>query len=236
MIKKIEFKIRSLLDKIISFKPNFDDPNKYWDFRFNGYVYHHSRQNIHITNDFINNLTKNDSTALHILQNATSMLEVGCGTGELSLIIAQKFPNLQNIVATDISAKAIKYANKKNKHSNRLKYLVFDSLNENKGFYELGKFDISICSNVLEHFSNPYILINQMQEISKYVYILVPYNHLDENSSIMEGGAGHIFQFNESSFNNYKVIDSFKFKTKGWDNIKNDNDPKQFFVLLKGKL
>ncbi len=237
MIKKLEFKIRSLLNKIIPFKPNFDDPKKYWDFRFKGYVYHHSKQNQLITNDCLNILQKKHPVANRIFCEATTMLEVGCGTGELSLIMAQSYTNIKKIIATDVSEKGIKYAKKKNKFPKKIEYVVFNSLKDNQGFKSFGNFDLSICSNVLEHFSNPYILLNQILEVSKYVAILVPYNHIaEEIERKTDGGDYHIFKFDENSFKDYNVIDSFKFRTLGWSNVTNHNDPQQYFILIKSNL
>lgn len=202
----------------------------YWEERFSNdpkinNVEHHSHQNIYISNDFIKNITP---TINEYLTKSKSLIEIGCGTGELSYLISQIFK--LNITGTDLSPSGIEFANNKYVNEN-LKYRTFDCLKEN--ISEL--FDLSICSNTLEHFLEPYEMIDRILEFSENLIILVPYNQPVTDGYSCEGGAGHVFQFTEESFNNYKVLDSFKFITPGWQYSSRGETPTQLCIMITKK-
>lgn len=209
----------------------------FWEARFWVFKNFHAKQNNLIISDFLKNCEQH-RIIYDIFDNSSSLLEVGCGIGNSLILIENKYKNLNTLIGTDISTKAIKYSKKLLSSNNidKIKYIVYDSLKE-EGFKKLGCFDITFCSNVIEHFRNPYPLIDYMLEVSKYCLILVPYKHLSElNDSLIDGGEAHLFCFSEDSFKNYEVLESFTFKTKGWSNVTNHKDPKQLCVMLKGSI
>jgi 2-polyprenyl-3-methyl-5-hydroxy-6-metoxy-1,4-benzoquinol methylase len=203
----------------------------YWEERFStdhskrNNSIHHSEQNIYISGDFIKNMTQ---TIGEYLNKSNSLIEIGCGTGELSYKLSQIFK--LNITGTDLSPNGIEFANSKYVNEN-LTYKSFDCLKEN--ISEL--YDLSICSNTLEHFLNPYEMIDRILDFSKNLIILVPYNQPVTDGYSCEGGAGHVFQFTDESFNNYKVLDSFKFTTPGWQYSSKGEIPTQLCIMITKK-
>lgn len=221
--------------------------SSYWN-SIHGYdnkisIVNHSNQNLTITDDLLNILNHNHlirqsfeseiqrekiDIVNNILNNSKKILEIGCGTGEL----IHKFNIKYNCeyLGTDITDKCIDYAIKNYKKDN-INYLTFNCLTED--ITTIGNFDISICSNCLEHFKNPFVIIKEMEKVSKYIMILVPYNQTPMTDGYYEeGGAGHVFKFVEKSFENYDVICEFKFFTNGWTCGEN---PLQWFILIKNK-
>lgn len=204
----------------------------YWDSKNTGYgkdLLHHSNQNTIIATDFTNILRnkiyksrKNFDSNIpmdvivkldEIIKNKNKIIEFGCGTGEFVYLLQQEY-NKINFVGTDFSKKSIDYASKK--YSNELlKYFNFDMLKDN--FNNLEYFDISLCSNCLEHFKNPFIIINKILSMSDYLIILVPFNQEPMTDGYdTEGGAGHVFKFVNNTFVDYNIILEFKFYTDGW--------------------
>ena len=218
---------------------------EYWD-SISGYseqgLINHSEQNKTITNDLLLILNYKhfvktsfespiDSNSIKFLNNmilkSKKIIEFGCGTGEL-LYELYNLHNKKKYLGIDITDKCINYANEKYKNNN-ISYLKFNCLNED--INKLGNFNLSICSNCLEHFKNPYILIDEMKKVSNYALILVPYNQTPMTDGYYEeGGAGHVFKFDEDSFKNYNIISEFKFYTNGWTCGIN---PLQWCVLIK---
>jgi SAM-dependent methyltransferase len=205
---------------------NNDIASIYWEERFKIGISHHSRQNILISKDFIENMSEKLDK---IIYNSLNLIEIGCGTGELSLFLSQKYPKL-DILATDLSKNGIDFANSKYK-SDKLSYMVFDCINGeiNK------KFDISICSNTLEHFVNPYEPIDRILEISDKLIILVPYNQPLTDGYSCEGGAGHVFHFTEESFSDYRIHECYTFSSKGWQYSSAGEIPLQLCIVISKK-
>jgi 2-polyprenyl-3-methyl-5-hydroxy-6-metoxy-1,4-benzoquinol methylase len=219
--------------------------SSYWDSK-NGYdnsysLMHHSNQNETITKDLLNILNYNHKVKTNfetqieiekinivnnILNNSKKILEIGCGTGELINLFNNKY-NCEYL-GTDITDKCINYAIQNYKKEN-INYLTFNCLTED--IKNIGNFDISICSNCLEHFKNPYLVIEEMKKVSEYIMILVPFNQTPMTDGYDgEGGAGHVFKFIENSFEKYNVICEFKFFTNGWTC---GEKPLQWFILIK---
>jgi SAM-dependent methyltransferase len=76
-----------------------------------------------------------------------SLLDVGCGNGELLRLVKQQFPFIKNLAGADFSAKVI--------DDNRLniKSADFFVLDLENGSLQK-KFDLVICSEVVEHLNN----------------------------------------------------------------------------------
>lgn len=198
------------------------------------FLAHHSNQNVLISRDFFkqifNSTEINRRKTLQILMDASTVLELGCGSGELSQDIASLF-KLSSILGVDIASSAIDYANSKNSHAN-VSYKVFDCMDNIQS--NLGFFDLCICSNTLEHFKNPFIILDKMLESSKFVILLVPYNQLKLDENPDGEGINHVFRFTEDTFSSYDVLASFKFQSAGWQHSSAGEQPLQLVVLLRG--
>lgn len=79
------------------------------------------------------------------------ILEIGCGTGDLSIAISKLVD--ANVVAIDSSIKFIDIANEKNKN---IKNLIFKQaeLTKNTDFNNFGKFDVVCGNGILHHLYN----------------------------------------------------------------------------------
>jgi len=104
---------------------------------------------------FLDNIEKN-----------STVLDIGCGSGELTFDLAKK---AKYVVAIDNSLnkinKAIKKCNKEN-----IKYIHGDATTYD--FKE--KFDYIVLSNVLEHISDRQLFLNRIRNIGKIFLIRVP--------------------------------------------------------------
>ena len=96
-------------------------------------------------------------------KGSKNALDIGCGTGTISLYLANK---KMYVVGVDISINAISQAKK------NAKFLQLDSKTK---FYQLdfpkkipgGKFDLIICSEVLEHLDNDQVAVQQIHKLLK---------------------------------------------------------------------
>lgn len=200
-------------------------------------LYHHVDQNSLISIDFINALINNGINGksvdfIDVLRGARSIIEIGCGTGELLQEIAQKF-NLSRCLGVDLSSNAIKYASQRNQNP-AIKYLQFDCIKKSL-VQELGCFDVAVCSNTLEHFQSPFVLLDAILECCDYCMILVPYKQKYLDPFVEEGGLGHVYSFDEHTFDRYTALSWFTFFSHGWVHYRFDEQPLQLAVLLKGK-
>ena len=108
-------------------------------------------------------LTSVDNTILEIIQNADSMLDYGCALGEATNILNTIN---HNVTGYDFSEEAINLAK-----------INFPHLTFKNELSFLDKYDVIYCSNVLEHFEDPYTKLEEMSEhCNHYIIILAPYN------------------------------------------------------------
>lgn len=201
---------------------NNKDAVEYWEERFTSATSHHSSQNVMIASDFIRNITPTISKSII---ESSSIIEIGCGTGELSYILNKNYGC--KIIGTDLSEKGMEFANSRYSNEN-LSYKVFDCFNQKSS----ENYSLSICSNTLEHFLDPFAMIDKILEFSEKLILLVPFNQPVTDGYSCEGGAGHVFHFTDDSFSKYKVLDSFKFSTPGWQYSSKGEVPLQLCVLL----
>lgn len=199
----------------------------YWKERFTSRegVMHHGQQNMQISRDFLLH-----ARTRGLFANALSsdrIIEIGCGTGEMSALIKGRY-GTRLLYATDFSRAAVDAAQKRHPEVN---YWVFDVLNDPP----CGQFDVAIASNVLEHFTQPYAVIDRMLTLAPLVIVLIPYKQPVRDGYVDEGGAGHVFKFSKKTFKPYRVIDSFLFDTDGWQHRSGNETPKQLAVLLSAK-
>ena len=195
---------------------------------------HHSSQNELISSDFLNCIKtkKNGKLFFRAIKNAENILEVGCGTGEMLSKIYKIFPN-KKMLGVDISLSSISYANKSYARPN-LKFEKFNCLTSSieKAF---GRFSLAICSNTLEHFKDPFVLLDQIFKAVNYCIILVPYKQPITDGYDSEGSLGHVYSFDEYVFSKYELVEYFIFSTDGWQYSSKGEVPLQLAVLLKQK-
>lgn len=201
----------------------------YWKQRFSTAegVAHHSSQNQQIATDFIAHARTRKPFAAALA--ADSVLEVGCGTGELAQMIDRVY-SPRVLRATDLSPAAVAAAVGLHPGIN---FATFDILHDWPAVYS--GFETVIASNVLEHFDNPWLVADRMLEMGKQAIVLVPYRQPARDGYDGEGGAGHVRSFSRATFVNYRTVDHFLFTSKGWQHSSLGESPQQLAVLFEAK-
>jgi SAM-dependent methyltransferase len=178
-----------------------------------------------ITKDFINNV---DDITLKTIQDAYFVFEFGCGTGEALGLFSLLNLNA-NFVGVDISKSAIQIAKRRHKDNKRLVFYERNVIGQKPDT----KYDLVFCSNTLEHFKDPFYVVEDLFKHGDKLLILVPYNEQDLRDGYdQEGGAGHVYSFTENSFKDYNVLSWFTFFTHEW---LIGPEPLQMSVLIEKK-
>ncbi|WP_285396532.1 methyltransferase domain-containing protein [Lysinibacillus sp. fls2-241-R2A-57] len=113
-----------------------------------------------------------------------SLCDAGCAEGDGTQLLANSFPH-SKILGVDFSIEAI---NKAKEYYPNVEYVQGDIMNLPNHF------DIVVCSNVLEHFTNPFEIIPLLiDKTIKHLIIMVPFL---EKERIKE----HLYTFEYSSF------------------------------------
>ena len=100
------------------------------------------------------------------IPRGAEVLDIGCSRGELTTDLASM---ASKVVAYDLSERAIETA-KKDNFRNNIYYFVGEAVND----LPKEKFNIVVCSNILEHLSNPVELLKEINKIAEKVLIRVP--------------------------------------------------------------
>ena len=200
----------------------------FWEEEYKRNLTHHVNQNSVIARDFLKSL---DFTPgfLPVFKNSKSLIEIGCGSGDMCYLAKQTY-NYENVLGLDLSENVLVGAKKKYPEIN---FIVCDVKDDD--LRRLGIYDICLSSNVLEHFRDPYHVIDRSLEICKFFVAIVPYRQPEDIEPI-DGAGGHISSFSEESFRRYNILDGFIFKTAGWVHSAKGEDPRQLAVLLKGNI
>jgi len=147
-----------------------------------------------------------------------SALDIGCGTGTISLYLAEKDNSVTGI---DISKKAIKIARENAKRLHLENVTFFNEDIQSFNFNQ--KFDLVICSEVLEHLSHDIKVLKKIRKLMKkdgHLLISVP----STNAPLYRWGlaktfdkkVGHIRRYNLDSLMktliklNFKIIKTEK--------------------------
>jgi 2-polyprenyl-3-methyl-5-hydroxy-6-metoxy-1,4-benzoquinol methylase len=93
-------------------------------------------------------------------KNSIKILDVGCGTGIITNLIAEEIKNVE-IDAFDIAEQAINQA--KINGNSKVKYFVADAIQFNSSGK---KYDLIILNNIYEHIENP---IGALKNLKKYL-------------------------------------------------------------------
>jgi O-antigen biosynthesis protein len=119
-----------------------------------------------------------------IKNNKLSICDAGCADGDAVPLFLKEFPD-SKIIGVDFSEEAIQRA-KKYYPEHQFVCSSIENLDEN--------FDVIFSSNVLEHFENPFTVLEAMLEkVKKHVILLLPFQEYDR---IIE----HFFTFDYNSF------------------------------------
>lgn len=93
-----------------------------------------------------------------------SILEIGCGSGDFSILLAKRFPEAR-ITGTDFSGAAI--ASATSKLSADSGNVAFQTENAEKLSFEDNSFDLVISCETIEHVFNPQIMVSEMFRVLK---------------------------------------------------------------------
>lgn len=148
-----------------------------------------------------------------INDNCLSIIDLGCAEGEAVNVLSENFCN-SKVTGLDFSIEAIKKAQKKFPQNNFItgdikKKLVIEQ-------------EVIYCSNTLEHFENPHLIINNMASTdAKYIFIMIPFN--DNPFSAENGEHQYFFDYNDfktklGDFNllYFKIIDTKEEEKEYW--------------------
>ncbi len=109
-----------------------------------------------------------DSLLAVIGNEIKTVLEAGCGEGEVSFHVYEYFKGQKKQEAFDISAKVVEEASKRNPN---IDFSVGNIYSENRG-----KHDLVLCCEVLEHMEKPGEVIPRLlDQTNKYLIVSVPH-------------------------------------------------------------
>jgi ubiquinone/menaquinone biosynthesis C-methylase UbiE len=199
----------------------------YWEHRYGEAADAHSDQNRQISLDFLLAIEQRRGAIFSTLRGARSAVEVGCGTGEFIALVHGRF-GLQRSLGFDLSDIAVQKAREAHGDSG-VEYIRQDASLPSL----LNNFDVALCSNTLEHFKMPWRVLNGMLHMAPKAVVLVPYDQPCTDGYDHEGGAGHVFRFTEHSFEDYRLLDWFLFKSAGWQHSSEGEEPRQLAALVE---
>jgi 2-polyprenyl-3-methyl-5-hydroxy-6-metoxy-1,4-benzoquinol methylase len=107
----------------------------------------------------------NSDNLLSLISRSDSVLDVGCGTGRWSEIVAEK---AKKVVGIDYDSTNIAIANGRGCNAE------FKLLDINDGMKDLGKFNVAILIHLLEHIDNPQVLLASLRSNCESLIIEVP--------------------------------------------------------------
>jgi SAM-dependent methyltransferase len=152
-----------------------------------------------ITHLILKNVPKNKGLAL----------DVGCGTGRVSFALASLG---YKVVGIDANERAIEIA--KNINENSGSNISFQAANFSSETIENGKYDLAVCSEVLEHIEDYKPLITGMFAALKpngRLIVTVPFD--PQKWSVLDEYGGHVRRYtlpqireDLSQFENHRVI------------------------------
>lgn len=197
-----------------------------WDERYSNQSLYAKEQSKILASSFIEHIKQNKAF-FEVFSKTKSILEIGCGPGELAYLM-RPMCNVQNITATDCSKVAIRMASET--YSKDISFKVHDG---RRPFPE--KFELAIASNVLQLFKNPFLLVDNMLESASHCIIMVPYRQPLSDGYDDEGGFGHVFSFNDETFNKYNVVAKMTYTTNAWTYSSAGETPMILAVLIRNK-
>lgn len=183
---------------------------EYWDDRFstNWALYDGIGQSAFFYMLILQNLSKN--VTKDIFEANLSICDVGCAEGEGVYLFAGYFPN-SSVVGIDFSDIAISNAKSKYPGYN---FICEDMTCSSESY------DVLVSSNVLEHFTDPYNIVNTIvPKARKYFVMLVPFKEYSRQSE-------HFYTFDENDILRqiagfkllyFKIINCLDIPDAKWD-------------------
>lgn len=110
--------------------------------------------------------TSHNDFIVDSVEQGESVIDVGCGASQYTVRLAEKGAK---VLGVDINAQRIETIQKNNMHPN-LKYAVMDVAEE----LPREKFDVAICSHILEHMDNPVAFLSSLHNIASKIIVKVP--------------------------------------------------------------
>lgn len=207
-------------------------------------------RNFHMVRDFWQHAWNRPSHGIvEVMTSCQTVVEIGAGTCDFihALFISPDFI-FSSGIAIDMSATALgkarhfyetgEWVMPDGKHIELRPGSFFDAdVIKVKDGATYGA-DLVVANQVVEHFSNPHMVVDRMLELAKYALVIVPYKEPVEDfipKSPIEGGSDHLSSFDESTFAEYNVVDDMVFFSKeGWGVSRKGECPLQYAILIKG--
>jgi ubiquinone/menaquinone biosynthesis C-methylase UbiE len=140
------------------------------------------------------------------------VLEIGTGIGNITELIA---PHADNLVSIEISKEPYDFAKKKLSHFKNLTLINADFMTVDLSIY--GKFDLIICTNVLEHIEFDELALRKMRLLLKengksdgLLFLLVPAHKQLFGTCDVE--VGHFRRYNKKVLSDKIKVAGFNLK------------------------
>jgi len=176
---------------MIKLRKNNINTGKYWDNVFETEI---ERGSTRIAIDRFD-------TTIELIEDGSSILDIGCGRGEFIEYLLTKKSNC-SVIGVDFSTVAITEAKHKVDNVN---FIVGD-ISTGKGFENITKVDVVTSFEVIEHLTDPMSMIKQVEKHLKqhgYFVLTLPFENM------VDGGDEHI--------NSFGFSDVMSLFSKQWD-------------------
>ncbi len=142
-----------------------------------------------------------------------TVCEVGCGSGEILVLLGKSMPEITSLIGYDISAQAIKIATQK--ETDKIKFARKDITDASDNSF----FDLLLVIDVIEHIENYFAFIRSIANKSSHTIFHIPLDmsvwSLFREKMLIESKkrVGHIHNFTEEFIlsiledNGFTIID-----------------------------
>jgi len=133
----------------------------------------------------------------------STVLEAGCGEGEVTNFIYKKFPKLETIKGIELEIETVKEANIRHPHLDITQGSIYELPFKDRSF------DLVVASEVLEHLEDPEKGIQEVLRVSsQYILVSVPREPIWRVCNVLRGKyisnlgntPGHIQHWSKESF------------------------------------
>jgi trans-aconitate methyltransferase len=187
----------------------------YWDTRLadDKDVAEHRRNSELLAQDFLAYVKKARETPAkpggkfnNALRAAHSLIEIGCGTGELARLIDDRYCPAVTY-ATDPDVEVVRMAQRLHP---KVRFERYDI--EQDWPTHLANFSVAVAASVLGHYRKPMVMLDRLLMLADVGIVLVPYRK----------------PLSRTDFKGYRVRDSFVFETRA-------SSVKQLALLLAAR-
>lgn len=147
------------------------------------------------------------------LRAAHSVIEIGCGTGELTDLIRYRYGTAVTY-ATDPTLDAVRLAQRLHP---KTRYEQFDIARDWPT--HLGNFAVAVALNVLEHYGNRVAIAERMLGLADRAIVVVPYRR----------------PLSKKSFAEFRIVDSFTYERDTHRGSSRGSAVRQLALLLEPK-